>query len=66
MNQEIDQIAPRTASVIAHWSSGPVYCCIEHAEGLQKLGSFMGLHVHLEPYSGTELCSNCVNENKSE
>ena len=51
-----------TASVIAHWSSGPVFCCLEHAVGLQKLGEFMGLHVHLEPYSGDALCTNCVNE----
>ena len=57
--------AMHPASFIAHWSSGPVYCCLSHADGLKKLGAFMGLHVHVEPYmDGAEPCSNCVNEAK--
>lgn len=52
------------AAVVVHWPSGPVLVCLNHAKQLQALGSHMGVHVHVEPYSGDEPCTNCVNATK--
>lgn len=51
------------ATVIAHWSTGPVPCCENHARGLVGLGRFMGLHVAVTgPAADDAECGNCVNE----
>lgn len=56
------------AACHAHWSSGPVPCCQDHAEKLVKLGDFMGIHVPLTklPEGVEPECTNCINENKKE
>ena len=57
--------AMHPASFIVHWATGPVYCCMTHSKDLAALGSFLGQHLHVEPYmGGEEPCSNCVNEDK--
>ena len=50
------------AAVTVHWCTGPVLCCIPHAEKLIALGQFMGQHTPATPYAGAEPCVNCVNE----
>ena len=52
------------ATVVAHWPSGPVNCCIQHANSLVGLGKFMGCHVAVTTLVGEYECVNCVNENK--
>lgn len=54
-----------TATCHAHWSSGPVPACDEHARGLVALGRFMGLHVPLTKLEEPAECINCVNEAKA-
>lgn len=57
-----DGKAAAPADLIVHWSTGPVLCCIDHAEKLIALGGVMGQHTPAEPYSGNDPCVNCVNE----
>lgn len=52
------------ASIIAHWATGPVHCCLKHANYLKNISTALGYHTHLEPYSGDEQCQNCLNEDK--
>lgn len=52
------------AAVVVHWPSGPVLACLDHAKQMKTLGSYLGAHVHVEPYSGDEACTNCVNAAK--
>lgn len=52
------------ATCTAHWATGPVNCCDEHASVLVKLGSFMGTHVAVTKLLEPAECSNCVNEAK--
>lgn len=33
------------ATHVAHWATGPVNCCEEHAKQLVGLGKFMGSHI---------------------
>lgn len=48
---------------IAHWVTGPVYCCEEHAHQIRGLGSLLGGHVHVEPAPpNDEVCKNCEND----
>ena len=52
------------ATCMAHWSSGPVPACDEHAQQLVGLGQFMGLHVALTTLSEPAECENCKNESR--
>ena len=52
------------AVLTVHWGTGPVLCCIQHAEKLIALGQFMGQHTPATPYAGDEPCINCVNAAK--
>ena len=47
------------ATLIVHWATGPVYCCPKHGQGLNNIAQAMGIHAHVEPYSGDELCNSC-------
>jgi hypothetical protein len=50
---------------VAHWSTGPVPCCDDHARGLVGLGRFMGLHVAVTaPAPEGAECENCKNSTK--
>jgi hypothetical protein len=53
------------ADVVAHWSTGPVPACHNHAAGLVGLGRFMGLHVAVTALTEPAECENCVNEAKA-
>jgi len=59
-----DDAVPFPAMYIAHWPSGPVACCEDHARGIQKLGSFMGTHVAITNAGPGAQCGNCLNESK--
>jgi len=48
----------------AHWATGPVDVCMDHAVQIKKLGAIMGCHVHVEKIGPGFECINCVNENK--
>lgn len=51
------------APLVAHWPSGPVTCCEDHARGLVKLGNFMGAHVTvIQGMDPDAECANCRNE----
>lgn len=53
------------APFLAHWATGPVACCEEHANQLVSLGQFMGAHVAItENPNFKDECLNCINENK--
>lgn len=52
------------ATVVAHWSTGPTAACEKHADGLVRLGKFLGLHVPLTKLEVPTECANCVNEAK--
>ena len=52
------------AIIRAHWPTGPMDCCIEHATQITNMGKIMGCHVHVESIGPGFECSNCVNENK--
>ncbi len=52
------------AALTVHWATGPVLCCIDHAEKLIALSKIMGQHTPAMPYAGDEPCVNCVNEEK--
>lgn len=52
------------ATCHAHWATGAVPACDQHAKELVKLGEFMGAHVPLTKLPAPAECSNCVNENK--
>lgn len=54
------------ATHVAHWATGPVNCCGEHARQLVGLGSFLGAHVALTKAEDGAECSNCVNEHKND
>ena len=53
---------PATQTV--HWPTGPVNACDEHADGLKKLGAFMGAHVISTVLVEPSECVNCINEDK--
>lgn len=38
MTDEAKKIAPR-ADMIVHWTTGPVYCCVPHANALLNIGA---------------------------
>lgn len=57
-----DEKAVQKAALTVHWATGPVLCCIEHADKLIALGQFMGQHTPATPYAGNAPCVNCVNE----
>ena len=50
------------ATVVVHWPSGPVACCVPHAEQLVGLGSFLGSHIVTTPLTEPANCVNCANE----
>lgn len=52
------------ATIIAHWATGPAFCCEDHAKKLKALGKVLGLHVPMMPYTGEEECSNCKTAEK--
>lgn len=52
------------ATCYAHWTSGPVPACDNHAQGLVKLGELLGIKVPLTRLPMPAECTNCVNENK--
>lgn len=55
------------ATLRAYWAGGEgVLCCEKHAQKLVALGRIMGILVPVMPYVGTEPCTNCVNEAKTE
>lgn len=55
------------APFLAHWATGPVACCEKHANGLVKLGGFMGSHVAVTVNTDESLeCSNCKDEAENE
>lgn len=60
--------APR-ANAIVHWPSGPVPCCLHHADALLKIGAAMGMRPAVFLLSdwddGAPRCSNCENLLKS-
>ena len=61
MKNEIKYPAP----FVAHWATGPVDCCKEHANQLVGLGNFMGTHVAVTNNANEDAqCTNCINEQK--
>lgn len=53
------------APFVAHWATGPVNCCEEHANQLVGLGNFMGSHVAVTHSTDSDAeCTNCINEEK--
>lgn len=51
------------APFLAHWATGPVACCKDHAQSLVGLGQIMGSHVAVtdNPKKDDE-CVNCKTE----
>lgn len=59
--------APRfPATCVAHWPTGPVACCDEHAREVVGLGRFMGTYVPVTVLTEPAECANCVNEAPAE
>ena len=50
------------ATCVAHWPTGPVLVCDEHARGIIKVGEAIGTHVVLTKLEEPGECSNCRNE----
>lgn len=51
------------AGFIIHWPTGPVNACLIHANGIVKLGKFMGSHIAVTFGDMWEdECFNCKNE----
>lgn len=51
------------ATLTAHWATGPVNVCKEHAKQLVALGSCMGYNVVITELKEDAQCSNCISEN---
>ena len=52
------------ATKLVHWPTGLTYACDFHAKALQKIGTAMGIHIHVEDYANDDKqCANCCNEN---
>lgn len=54
----------KDATLVAHWPTGPVYVCEEHAKQIETVGSHMGIVVALTVAESGHKCSNCISENK--
>jgi len=53
------------APYLAHWVTGPVACCEDHANKLVGLGKFMGSVIPVSENLDDSLeCENCINESK--
>lgn len=53
------------ATHLAHWVTGHVPCCEEHANSIVQLGKFMGSVVAVSLNDDPNLeCKNCIIENK--
>ena len=53
------------ATMVVHWSTGPVNCCDEHGQQLIGLGNFLGTHIVATKLEKPAECSNCINEKKA-
>lgn len=51
-----------TAVCTVHWATGPVNCCLKHAEALKRLGEMLGSHIAVTKLDGVHECVNCTNE----
>ena len=49
------------ATCVAHWATGPVNTCDEHAKQLVALGRIMGCHVAVTQLEEPAECTNCAN-----
>ena len=50
-----DLLEPKImAKNLVHWPSGITYACDPHAVALQKIGSAMGIHIHIEDYANDD------------
>lgn len=55
------------AEFIAHWPSGPVACCLEHANQIVKLAEFLGSHVAISrSLDDTSQRPNCISESNAD
>jgi hypothetical protein len=49
------------------WAGEPFYACQNHMNAMHNIANAMGVPMpEVKPYFGTELCQNCVNEEKEE
>ena len=58
-----EKVAEYPATHVAHWATGPVNCCEEHARQIAGMGRFLRTHVAVTvPAPEGSECSNCRNE----
>lgn len=54
------------ATHIAHWVSGPVYCCESHANTIAGIAQIVGAHVAVTLADDGHECVNCVSESEND